>query len=143
MGQLPSRFHVVSSLRLWLLVAGECFRIDLEQLDRFHDHFVVAGGKDDRRDAHTLANTLGADRCAFRPVRIDAANWIEVRVESHNYEDLRVDFTRLTNRLRELPGSLPTGRCSHSVTPASPLAPSSAGASRQEPHSVWGTGYRG
>ncbi|MBI5261904.1 MAG: IS110 family transposase [Bradyrhizobium sp.] len=78
------------------------FSINPKQLDRFRDRFTVAGAKDDRRDAHALASALRTDRRAFWPVAIGAPKWIELREESHNYEDLRADFTRLTNRLREL-----------------------------------------
>jgi transposase len=88
-----------------LVDAGlKVFSINPKQLDRFRDRFTVAGAKDDRRDAHTLGSALRTDRRAFWPVAIDAPKWIELREESHNYEDLRGDFTRLTNRLRELLG---------------------------------------
>lgn len=80
------------------------FSINPKQLARFRDRFTVAGAKDDRRDAHTLASALRTDRRAFWRVSIDAPHWIELREESHNYDDLRADFTRLTNRLRELVG---------------------------------------
>jgi transposase len=88
-----------------LVDAGlKVFSINPKQLDRFRDRFTVAGAKDDRRDALTAASALRTDRRAFWPVAIDAPQWIELREESHNYEDLRGDFTRLTNRLRELLG---------------------------------------
>jgi transposase len=80
------------------------FSINPKQLDRFRDRFTVAGAKDDRRDARVLGSALRTDPQAFRPVAIEAAQWIELREESRNYEDLRGDFTRLTNRLRELVG---------------------------------------
>src|SRR5204863_9464647 len=42
-----------------------------KQLDRFRDRFTVAGAKDDRRDAHVLADSLRTDRHAFRRLSND------------------------------------------------------------------------
>ena len=36
--------------------------VNPKQLDRFRDRFTVAGAKDDRRDAHVLADSLRTDR---------------------------------------------------------------------------------
>ncbi len=83
------------------------FALNPKQLDRFRDRFItVAGAKDDRCDAHVLASALRTDRHAFWPVSLDSAEWAELREESRHYEELRGDFTRLTNRLRQL-----VGRC--------------------------------
>src|SRR6267143_901675 len=50
-----------------LLERGFCvFGINPKQLDRFRDRFTMAGAKDDRRDAHVLADSLRTDRHAFR-----------------------------------------------------------------------------
>ena len=50
-----------------LLERGFCvYGINPKQLDRFRDRFTVAGAKDDRRDAHVLADSLRTDRHAFR-----------------------------------------------------------------------------
>jgi transposase len=90
-----------------LVDAGvKVFALNPKQLDRFRDRFTVAGAKDDRRDAHVLASALRTDRHAFWPVSLDSAEWAELREESRHYEELRVDFTRLTNRLRQM-----VGRC--------------------------------
>jgi hypothetical protein len=55
-----------------LLVRGFCvYGINPKQLDRFRDRFTVAGAKDDRRDAHVLADSLRTDRHAFRRLSND------------------------------------------------------------------------
>jgi hypothetical protein len=90
-----------------LVDAGvKVFALNPKQLDRYRDRFTVAGAKDDRRDAHVLASALRTDRHAFWPVSLDSAEWAQLREESRHYEELRGDFTRLTNRLRQL-----VGRC--------------------------------
>ena len=38
------------------------FALNPKQLDRFRDRFTAAGAKDDRRDAHVLADALRTDR---------------------------------------------------------------------------------
>src|SRR5712675_1956359 len=54
-----------------LLERGFCvYGINPKQLDRFRDRFTVAGAKDDRRDAHVLADSLRTDRHAFRRLRL-------------------------------------------------------------------------
>ena len=55
-----------------LLERGFCvYGINPKQLDRFRDRFTVAGAKDDRRDAHVLADSLRTDRHAFRRLSTD------------------------------------------------------------------------
>ena len=55
-----------------LLERGFCvYGINPKQLDRFRDRFTVAGAKDDRRDAHVLADSLRTDRHAFRRLSND------------------------------------------------------------------------
>jgi transposase len=75
--------------------------INPKQLDRFRDRFTVAGAKDDRRDAHVLADSLRTDRHAFRPVSVDNPVIVELREWSRMAEDLRRERNRLANRVRE------------------------------------------
>ena len=55
------------------------FALNPKQLDRFRDRFTAGGAKDDRRDAHVLADSLRTDARAFRPVRADDPLIIELR----------------------------------------------------------------
>jgi transposase len=75
--------------------------INPKQLDRFRDRFTVAGAKDDRRDAHVLADSLRTDRHAFRQVCVDDPVIVELREWSRMAEDLQRERTRLANRVRE------------------------------------------
>ena len=77
------------------------FAINPKQLDRFRDRFTAAGAKDDRRDAHALADGLRTDPRAFRRVRPDHPLVIQLRELTRVLEDLVHDEGRLTNRLRE------------------------------------------
>lgn len=78
------------------------YAINPKQLDRFRDRFTVAGAKDDRRDAHVLADSLRTDRTAFRRVHLDHPVVIQLREWSRVDEELQTDLTRLTNQLRDL-----------------------------------------
>jgi transposase len=78
------------------------YAINPKQLDRFRDRFTVAGAKDDRRDAHVLADSVRTDRPAFRRVHLDHPVVIQLREWSRVDEALQVDLTRLTNQLRDL-----------------------------------------
>lgn len=78
------------------------YAINPKQLDRFRDRFTAAGAKDDRRDALVLGDSLRTDPQAFRRVRLDDPLVIQVREWSRVDEELGVELTRLTNRLREL-----------------------------------------
>lgn len=75
--------------------------INPKQLDRFRDRFTVAGAKDDRRDAHVLADSLRTDRPCFRPLKVDHPTAIELREWSRIAEDLQDERVRLGNRLRQ------------------------------------------
>lgn len=77
------------------------FAVNPKQLDRFRDRFTAAGAKDDRRDAHVVADALRTDRRAFRAVRPDDPLVIHLREVCRLVADLHVDEGRLTNRLRE------------------------------------------
>jgi transposase len=76
------------------------YAINPKQLDRFRDRFTVAGAKDDRRDAHVLADALRTDRQSFRRLVVDPAAVIELRDWSRLAEELTRERTRLCNRLR-------------------------------------------
>lgn len=86
-----------------MLLARGChvYAINPKQLDRFRDRYTVAGAKDDRRDAHVLADALATDRLAFRPLAPEDARLIELRELSRFDAELGQEVRRLTNRLRE------------------------------------------
>jgi transposase len=80
------------------------FQVDAvnpKQLDRFRDRFTVAGAKDDRRDAHVLADSLRTDRHCFRGLAAEDPVVIELREWSRMAEDLQQERNRLANRVRE------------------------------------------
>ena len=77
------------------------FALNPKQLDRFRDRFTAGGAKDDRRDAHVIADALRTDRRAFRAVRPDDPQIIHLRELCRIVEELQVEEGRLTNRLRE------------------------------------------
>ena len=75
--------------------------VNPKQLDRFRDRFTVAGAKDDRRDAHVLADALRTDRPCFRALGLADPLAIELREWSRMAEDLQQERNRLANRVRE------------------------------------------
>jgi transposase len=77
------------------------FALNPKQLDRFRDRFTAGGAKDDRRDAHAVADALRTDRRAFRAIRPDDAPVIHLRELCRMVEELQVEEGRLANRLRE------------------------------------------
>src|SRR5436190_3833340 len=85
-----------------LLERGFCvYGINPKQLDRFRDRFTVAGAKDDRRDARVIADAVRTDRRAFTRVRVPAAHVLELREETRIHDELRAEWSRATNRLRQ------------------------------------------
>src|ERR1700730_7954011 len=85
-----------------LLERGFCvYGINPKQLDRFRDRFTVAGAKDDRRDAHVLADSLRTDRHAFRRLSNDDPVIVKLREWSRMADDLQQERTRLASRMRE------------------------------------------
>jgi hypothetical protein len=42
------------------------FTLSTRQMDRFRDRFMMAGAKDDNRDAEVMASALRADPRCFR-----------------------------------------------------------------------------
>jgi transposase len=79
----------------------QVYAVNPKQLDRFRDRFTVAGAKDDRRDAHVLADSLRTDRHCFRHLATEDAVVIELREWSRMTEDLQQERNRLGNRIRE------------------------------------------
>ena len=77
------------------------FAINPKQLDRFRDRFTVAGAKDDRRDAHVLADSLRTDRHAFRRLSNDEPVIVQLREWSRMADDLQQERARLASRMRE------------------------------------------
>lgn len=77
------------------------YAINPKQLDRFRDRHTAAGAKDDRRDAHVLADSLRTDRPAFRAVRVDDPVVLQLRELARVEEDCARDVSRLTNQLRD------------------------------------------
>ena len=75
--------------------------INPKQLDRFRDRFSVAGAKDDRRDARTLADSLRTDARAYRRLTNDDPDVIELREWSRMAADLACENTMLGNRARQ------------------------------------------
>lgn len=103
----PSRVHVAievphGAVVDTLLERGfAVYSINPKQLDRFRDRFSAANAKDDRRDAHVLADSLRTDRRAFRLLTADEPLVIELREYSRIHDDLTQERIQLTNRLRE------------------------------------------
>jgi transposase len=79
----------------------DVFALNPKQLDRFRGRFSAGGAKDDRRDAHVVADALRTDRRAVRAVRADDPALIQLRELSRMLDELQVEEGRLANRLRE------------------------------------------
>jgi transposase len=77
------------------------YTLNPKQLDRFRDRFSPAGAKDDRRDAHVLADAMRTDRRAFRRVLPDPPDLVLLRGLVRQDDDLRIRETALGNQLRE------------------------------------------
>ncbi|MDQ2844138.1 MAG: IS110 family transposase [Acidobacteriota bacterium] len=77
------------------------FSINPKQLDRFRDRHSVAGAKDDSLDAFVLADSLRTDLHCFQPVHVGDPLIIRIRDLSRLEDDLRQDWSRLTNQLRD------------------------------------------
>ena len=75
--------------------------INPKQVDRFRDRFTVAGSKDDRRDAHVIADSLRTDAACFRRLRADDATVIQLREWSRIADEITDERLRLGNRIRE------------------------------------------
>lgn len=77
------------------------YAINPKQSDRFRDRHSMAGAKDDRLDAFVIADALRTDLPCFRRVQPDEATVLQIREYSRMDDELRDEFVRLTNRLRE------------------------------------------
>lgn len=83
-----------------LLAAGfSTFSINPKQLDRFRDRRSLAGAKDDRRDALTLADSLRTDLAAFSHVVLPDDLTLAIRAASRRRDVLLADLRRFSNRL--------------------------------------------
>lgn len=78
------------------------FSLNPKQMDRFRDRFLVAGAKDDSRDALVIASALATDMALFHPVRLDDPHILRIRELSRAHEDLQQDHIRTCHQLREL-----------------------------------------
>lgn len=77
------------------------FALNPKQLDRFRDRFTAGGAKDDRRDAHVVADGLRTDPRAFRRIQPDDPQTIQLRELCRMVEELQEDERRFANRLRD------------------------------------------
>jgi transposase len=83
-----------------LLSAGfSTFSINPKQLDRFRDRRSLAGAKDDRLDALTLADSLRTDFAAFSALSIPDDLTVALRAATRRRETLLADVRRFANRL--------------------------------------------
>ena len=78
----------------------QTFSINPKQLDRFRDRFSPAGAKDDRRDAHVLADALRTDPACLRELDPLDAEIVQLREWSRMSEELTSQRTRLTHQVR-------------------------------------------
>jgi transposase len=77
------------------------YSLNPKQSDRFRDRHNVAGAKDDRLDAFVLADSLRTDMQLFRRITTDNPLVIQLREVSRIDDELREEFNRLSNRMRE------------------------------------------
>jgi transposase len=75
------------------------YAINPKQLDRFRDRFTLAGAKDDRLDAHVMADALRTDRHRLHPLQPTEAGVIELREWSRMGDELKEERVRLANRI--------------------------------------------
>jgi transposase len=75
------------------------YAINPKQLDRFRDRFTLAGAKDDRLDAHVMADALRTDRHRLRWLQPTEAGVVELREWSRMGDELKEERVRLTNRI--------------------------------------------
>lgn len=77
------------------------YSINPKQVDRFRDRFSVAGAKDDRFDAHVMADALRTDRGRLRRLQATDPTVVELREWSRMGDELRQEQVRLANRIRD------------------------------------------
>ena len=76
------------------------YSINPRQSDRFRDRHFPSGAKDDRRDAHVLADSLRTDRSSYRRVELPSRLLVELRDQNRLVEDMTGQRVRLSHRLR-------------------------------------------
>lgn len=77
------------------------YAINPKQVDRFRDRYTLAGAKDDSRDAEVMASALRTDPHCLRRLALADPIVVELREWSRIAENLGVERTALTNRMRE------------------------------------------
>lgn len=77
------------------------YAINPKQLSRFRERYSMAGAKDDDRDAWVLAKTVQSDPAAFRAIRVDDPQIIQLRQLARLDAELGEELVRTTNRLRD------------------------------------------
>jgi transposase/transposase IS116/IS110/IS902 family protein len=95
--EVPHGVIVETLLERGLIVCS----INPKQLDRFRDRYTVAGAKDDRRDAHVMADSLRTDWRAFSRIQLAEAELIALREDSRLHDELRAQCVQAGNRLRD------------------------------------------
>lgn len=80
----------------------QVWALNPKQLDRFRDRYAVAGAKDDRRDAHVLADAARTAPSAFRALTATDPLTAQLRECSRHDTELAADVGRVANRLRDL-----------------------------------------
>lgn len=100
-GEVPVAIEVPHGPVVACLVAAgyPVFSINPKQLDRFRDRHSLAGAKDDRRDAFTLADSLRTDPTAFSTVHVADDLTVALRAASRRRDVILGDLRRFTNRL--------------------------------------------
>ena len=102
-----SRVGIAIELKRGSLITGLLERgfrvatINPKRLDRFRDRFTMAGAKDDRRDAHALADGLRTDPRAFAWLAPEDPLILQIREVSRAHDDLTAMEVADSNRLRD------------------------------------------
>jgi hypothetical protein len=78
------------------------YALNPKKVDRFRDRHSIAGAKDDRRDAWTLASALRTDPQAFQLLHPGDPSVVRLRESSRVLEDIKRESRRLANQLRGL-----------------------------------------
>ena len=103
----PARIGVAIELKRGPVVTAlleRGFRVaglNPKQLDRFRDRFTMAGAKDDRRDAHALADSLRTDARAFDWLDPEDPLIVQIRDAMRSRTDAQQIAQADANRLRD------------------------------------------
>lgn len=76
------------------------YPINPKSVDRARDRFSPAGAKDDKRDAHVLADLLRTDRHQYRPMRVDSEFLTELKHLVNDRETLVSNQKAIENQIR-------------------------------------------